>query len=59
MEADEWSGNYDSSTLADGPPTEAACIRAHNVHDKISQLMWDDYLEERQRRGAPVPPGAN
>jgi hypothetical protein len=59
MEVDEWSGTYDSGTLADGPPTEAACIHAHDVCDEISQSMWDDYLAERQHRGAPVPPGAN
>jgi len=59
MEADEWSGNYDSSTLTNGPPTEAAHIHAHDVRDEISQLMWDDYLVKRRHRGASVPPGAN
>ncbi|KAG2745661.1 hypothetical protein P692DRAFT_20741158, partial [Suillus brevipes Sb2] len=59
VEADEWSANYDSGTLAGGPPTEAACICAHNVCDEISELMWNDYLVERWRRGAHLPPGAN
>jgi len=59
VKVDEWSGNYDSGILTNGPPTEAAHICTHDVCDEISQLMWDDYLAERQCRGAPVPPGAN
>jgi len=59
VESNEWRAPYDSGTLADGPPTEAACIRAHDVHDEIAQSMWGDYLAERQRRGASLPSGAH
>lgn len=31
MESDKWSADYDSGTLANGPPTEAAHIRAYDV----------------------------
>ncbi|KAG2747861.1 hypothetical protein P692DRAFT_201716055, partial [Suillus brevipes Sb2] len=58
VDSDEWGASYDSSVLADGPPTNAACTRAHEVRDEIAQSMWVDYLQERLRRGQPLLPDA-
>jgi hypothetical protein len=56
VESDEWAPYY-TGTLADGPPTEAARTRAHERRDQIAQSMWEDYLDERRRRGEPaIPP---
>ena len=54
VESEEWSGHYNSGTLADSPPTEAACTRAHQHRDEITQSMWNDYNIKRHRRGLSV-----